>query len=332
MLYAKGARYNVEKGCLPGTRASIVDDMIAWVNGALPDAASNDHRILLLSGVAGSGKSAIAHTVARHFDRIGRLGASYCFSRSNQAVLGPSNFFSTVSRELADLDPQWKDALWKAVDGNRALRTTHVVQEQFEEFLVKPAKGLTSIGPVVLVVDALDECGDISKRRTLLSVLAKRITELPPHFRIILTARPEQDIQRALLENPVVYSKHMEDIESSSTTQDITAYIEHELEDVWELEEQWPNKEWLKTLVARSEGLFQWASTACLFIKGNEEGGLDPVEQMEILLSSPAADQTTKLERLDKLYMDILTHVFPSENAERTARFRSVLGEILAAF
>lgn len=312
-----------------------MNEVIDWVNGTLPDTTSlNDRRILLLSGVAGTGKSSIANTIARHFDRIHRLGSSYCFSRSNQAMLRPNNLFSTISRDLADLEPQWKAALLKVVGGNRALRMTHGMQEQFEEFLVKPAKEVTSIGPVILVIDALDECGDSSTRKTLLSILTKRITELPSNFRVIITARPEEDIQRALLENSAVYSKLMEKIDESSTREDIRAYIQHEMEGVSKLEEAWPKKEWLKILVDRSEGLFQWASTACSFINGNGEGGLYPVRQMKRIIS-PVDTRTTKfgrLESLDKLYMAILTQVFPSEDEERTAEFQSVMGEIVAAY
>jgi hypothetical protein len=121
MPYAKGARYNGDKCCLPGTRTTIVDEMIVWVNGTHPVTDSNNRRILLLSRVAGSGKSSIAHTIARHFDRIGRLGASYCFSRNDQANLKPDNFFSTISRGLAHFDPNWKDALLKMVEDDRAL-------------------------------------------------------------------------------------------------------------------------------------------------------------------------------------------------------------------
>src|ERR1700754_3891772 len=329
MAYAREARYSTEKSCLEGTRTAIVNEVIDWVNGTLSDSTLNERRMLVLSGVAGSGKSAIAHTIARCFDRIGRLGASYCFSRSNQVALNPNNLFSTISRVLAGLDAQWKDALLKVIGDDIAVRTTHDVQEQFEKFLVKPAKEVRSIGPIVIVIDALDECGD---RVRLLSVLAKRIIELPSHFRIIITTRPEQDIQEALLENPVVYSKFMDDIDKGSTIEDVRSYIQHELGNVPEFKTKGTNKEWLNALVVRSEGHFQWASTACLFIKGDGEGGLDPVEQMEILISSPDGRQGSKLERLDKLYMDILKHVFPTENAGRMARFRSVIGEILAAY
>jgi hypothetical protein len=123
----------------------------------------------------------------------------------------------------------------------------------------------------------------------------------------------------------------MEDIDNDSTLHDIRTYISYELEELPELEIKWPGKAWLGTLVDSSEGLFQWAFTACLFIRGNDEGWFNPVAQMEILLSTTIGSQHSKLERLDQLYLGILKHVFPSENPERIARFKSVLGEILAA-
>jgi Mrp family chromosome partitioning ATPase len=77
--YAAGARFNPDKGCLPGTRKQIIEEIIQWVNSPNGEHA---HRVYFLSGVAGSGKSAIAHTIAQHFDQLGRLGSSFCFDRS----------------------------------------------------------------------------------------------------------------------------------------------------------------------------------------------------------------------------------------------------------
>jgi hypothetical protein len=52
---------------------------------------------------------------------------------------------------------------------------------------------------------------------------------------------------------------------------------------------------------------------------------------MESLISSPAVAQTTKSGLLDKLYLNILTFVFPSENAERTLPAASGLSSSLAS-
>lgn len=118
--YAHGARYAQEKGCLPGTRKSILQVILDILNDPGEDAP----RVCLLTGVAGSGKSAIAHSIARLYDQQERLGSSYCFSSTDVARRNPENLFSTIARDLSDHDPQYKSALWGVVKDNQALCTS----------------------------------------------------------------------------------------------------------------------------------------------------------------------------------------------------------------
>jgi hypothetical protein len=110
-------------GCLPGTRETIIAEIIQWVNSPNADTVP---RIFFLSGVAGYGKSAaaIAHAVARQFEQLGRLGSSYCFDRANRANRHPSNLLSTIARDIATIDHQWKVALFNVIKGNPSLQTT----------------------------------------------------------------------------------------------------------------------------------------------------------------------------------------------------------------
>jgi hypothetical protein len=325
MVYAEGARFDPEKVCLPHTRDDVIDEINRWINSPNGDEVQ---RIFYLSGVAGSGKSAIAHTIAHRYERLGRLGSSFCFDRADQANRRPDNIFSTIARDLADLDPQRKRTLWLTVKEKRSLRITRAPREQFEKFILMPAKDMNTIGPVVIVIDAFDECGDEGSRKVILSILAEAIQHLPSNFRILITARPESDIEKALALKQHVLCKRMETIDAKSTSDDISLYVQAQLSDVEGLERKWPNKSWCLPLVDRSEGLFQWAFTACRFITGNGKSGLDPVDQLDILLSSPSS--TSNLSALDQLYFDILIRTFPSENVTFMDRFRLILGRVLA--
>jgi len=326
MLYAEGARFDPEKVCLPHTRDGIIDEINRWINSPNGDEV---HRIFYLSGVAGSGKSTIAHTIAHRYDQLGRLGSSFCFDRADQVNRRPDNIFSTIARDLADLDSQRKHILWLTVKEKRSLRITRAPREQFEKFILTPAKGMNTIGPVVIVIDAFDECGDQGSRKVILSILAEASKHLPSNFRILITARPESDIEKALALNHHVLCKRMDTIDAKSTSDDISLYVQAQLSDVEGLERKWPNKSWCLPLVDRSEGLFQWAFTACRFITGDGKSGLDPVDQLDILLSPPSS--TSNLSALDQLYFDILMRTFPSENATFMDRFRMILGRVLAA-
>jgi hypothetical protein len=302
-----------------------MDEIVEWVNNDAEDVP----RVFLLSGMAGLGKSAIAHSLAHMFDGLGRLGSSYFFDRANQAKLRPDNLFSTIARDLADLDPEWKSTLCKVIQGKTALRNTRAPHEQFENFILQPATGLTSIGPLLIVIDALDESGDKESRQVILTTLANKAAVLPSNFRILVTTRAEQDILKALDKKQHVVFKHMDAVDTTSTTHDISRFVQTQLDDISELERRWPNKEWRRLLVEHSEGVFQWASTACRFIRGDGEEGLDPAEQMDELLSSTS--QSTHLNRLDQLYTGILTQKFKTANATRMRRFKSIIGMVMVS-
>jgi hypothetical protein len=320
MPYAAGARYVEEKGCLPGTREGVIQEICDILN----DPAEDAPRVCLLTAVAGSGKSAVAHSIARLYDGQQRLGSSYCFLRSDVAKRNPQNVFSTISRDLSDHDPEFKSALWRVVKDNRALRTSVSPSEQVKQLLIGPSKSIDSIGPLIIVVDAVDESGEIGDRRQLLDVLSQQFTErkLPSNLRFLITARPERDILAALPTGPQIKRIHLGDVPQATVDDDIGKFIRHSLRLYPDLNSSWPDGEWCNLLVRQSQRLFQWASTACTFIRGDDSAGLDPCEQLEILL------RTNNRSPLDSLYQTILSRLFTAADARD--RFREVMGVVLA--
>jgi hypothetical protein len=318
MPYAKGARYDPDKGCLPGTREKIIGEIVQWVNSTNDDTAP---RLFFLSAVAGYGKSAVAHEVARQFDELGRLGSSYCYDRADQTNRHPGNLLSTIASDIADLDLHWKKSLYAVVMGNRSLRTTRSPTEQFINFISKPSKAMTTIGPIVIVIDAFDESGDIASRKPLLDVLARAAADLPTNFRILITARPERDILKALSDKQCIRYRHLDDIDKSSNEHDISLFIETTLSGIPSLESKWPNKAWCRMLIGKADGLFQWVSTACRAIKDGE-GGVLPSEILTRFYNLTSG--------LDELYTEVLRQSFDPNNAMVMFRFQSVMGRILA--
>jgi hypothetical protein len=323
MPYAAGARYVEEKGCLPGTREGIIREICDILN----DPAEDAPRVCLLTAVAGSGKSAVAHSIARLYDGQQRLGSSYCFLRSDVAKRNPQNVFSTISRDLSDHDPEFKSALWRVVKDNRALRTSVSPSEQVKQLLIGPSKSIDSIGPLIVVVDAVDECGEKGDRQQLLDVLSQQFTErkLPANLRFLITARPERDILDALPAGPQIVHKNLSDVPHATIDNDIGKFIHHSLRRYPELESSWPNQEWCHLLVRQSQRLFQWASTACKFIRGHDSDGLDPSERLDMLLRT---DARSCVHPLDSLYQTILAQLFTL--ADTRHRFREVMAVVLA--
>jgi hypothetical protein len=306
----------------------IIDEISDWVN---VEDGEDVPRVFLLSGVAGSGKSAISRTIADRFEPLGRLGSSFCFDRNEgDSKDRRDKFFSTVAQHLAELDPQWKSALWQVVKGKRSLRMTTSAMEQFDKFILTPAKALQTVGPILLVIDALDESGDEAAREEILDILAKRTSELPANFRIFITTRPEHDIQAKFQDKKDMIRKSTDAIDVQSTKRDIFRFIQNMLTGpvISCLERRWPKDEWCTLLTEKSDGLFQWAFTVCGFIEKPGKGGLSPEDRFERIVISTG--QVKGVNNLDTLYTQVLNQAFEIDDDRVTTRFRSVVGRALA--
>ena len=316
--YKIGSSFTADKGCLLGTRTAFLDFIINWVNS--PDSA----RVLVLFGLAGMGKSAIAHEIARRFDEMHRLTSSYIFIRKEQSKSEAYHLFTNLARNLADRYPLFKAALGKIVKDDTTLRLdTRDYSTLFRRLIREPLQNLLIVDPILVVIDALDESGDAIGAHGLHRFLADNLSSLPANFRVLITSRPEHGIESAFLAAKSVAIKYMSDPELATQTQpDILSYLQKRLEESLSSHDL---EQYGEALAKRAEGLFQWASVACGYI-------LEPKlarsrkGRVEQLLSSAASGQ----DPLTELYKGVLEEYFSDKDAQ--GLFRSVLGQLLAAF
>ncbi|KAH9033680.1 hypothetical protein EDB83DRAFT_2525370 [Lactarius deliciosus] len=309
----KGSRFTPGKGCLTGTRTAFLDFIINWVN----DPASE--RCLILFGQAGTGKSSIAHEIAIRFDKMDRLTSSFIFVRKEKPK--PYRLFTTLARDLSDRYPSFKAALGRVIKDKSSLRAgTRDYGTLFESLILEPLKDLHIVGPILVVIDALDESGDVAGKNGLQKFLAEAISKLPSNFRVLITSRPEHPIESAFVEG--VKIKYMNDTELAATTNnDILAFLKNELpSDV---------KAYGDELTERAEGSFQWAAVACGYILNPPDVfGLSKINCINHLLK-PTADRLGQ-DPLDELYKEVLEGYFTHENSRLL--LRSVVGQLITSF
>ena len=322
MAYAHGAGYNTTKQCLAGTRVEILAEIEEWARSPDP----NTPPVFWLNGAAGTGKSAIAHTLAVQFNQRNELGSFLCFDCNYLAERRHEKVFTTMAHDLASQYPGVKQRLVATIQDRKWLKQTTDIIQQWERLLVEPCAQLPRATDcsILLIIDALNESGDTQSRDHLLSILAHRARELPSHVRILITSRPLDDIAQALRSRSHIRSMVIDDIPKSLIDRDIKDYIFARLNQIPDFFFD-PNR--LDFLVHCSEGLFQWAFVACEFIQGN--GRLSsPEERFLKLFNSP----TTSLTKLDALYDTILQEVCPDNDTDNMQAFQSVMGQILALF
>ncbi len=315
--YGTGSRFTPDKGCLTGTRTAFLDFIVNWVNHPASE------RCLVLFGQAGTGKSSIAHEIARRFDKIHRLTSSFIFLRKEQSKREAYHLFTTLARDLSDRYPSFKTALGTIVKDNSSLRAgTRDYDTLFQSLILEPLKDLHIVGPIVIVIDALDESGDATGRTGLHTFLSKNLIRLPSNFRVLITSRPEDVVESSLVGAPSVGIKRMNDSELAATTyDDIIAFLREKL----------PSDEFKNygdELAKRAEGLFQWAAVACGFILDPPDVfGLSKTRCINHLLKF-TADRDGQ-DPLDELYKEILEGYFTHENSRLL--FRSVVGQLITS-
>ena len=116
---------------------------------------------------------------------------------------------------------------------------------QFDQLL--SANALKSVewrgGPIVLIIDALDECGNEADRKILIQALSKGFPLLPSFLRMMVVSRQEQDIQRVLGSHSHL-RRYPLDIDSVANKDDVLEYIRHRLEEIriknGRLGDHWP--------------------------------------------------------------------------------------------
>lgn len=279
--------------------------------------------ILWLSGAAGSGKTTISVTLSDACEEYCR-SIQVFFERGKS---DPSYVIRTIANKLACLHNSVAKYILRAFEQNRNI-TNSTLDKQFEKLLLEPLRSCARdiVDPIVVFLDALDECGTIEQRRELLHLLKTHFTMLPPKFRFVITSRPINDIVQNLSSDDHIL--HMElDHKSDVARSDVAAYVKREMRDalgkesvkVQALDEK------LQALAHTADGLFVWASTAVRMVINSDNCR----QVFEKLVDDP---RSIDVDGIDSLYTTVLEESGISWHYTASReQFTSILGTVLLA-
>ncbi|KIO29546.1 hypothetical protein M407DRAFT_227293, partial [Tulasnella calospora MUT 4182] len=281
--------------CFPGTRLDILKRIENWIrNVSLTDP------VLWICGMAGRGKSTIASTVAHNWRS--RASCAVFHFRRGQSALN-SRVLCALARQLgSSLVPDVKNAVLESVRENEGVAEPgRRLDEQFETLFVAPmAKLKNHPYPILIVVDALDECDNSKDAVDFVRLIHKHASSFPTNVKFLLTCRPEDPIRRHLESK----QWQKEDLDSApGINNDLARFIQHactQIRDDHDLSEDWPSSGDIEQLVKMSQGVFQWARTVATYL-----GDGSPVDRLWALLKRPST-----WSGLDDLYHQILSKAF----------------------
>lgn len=320
-----GALYNSRERepaskCLPGTREKLLDTLLKWAHG------EDDQCVCWLEGEAGSGKSAASQTLAEFCAGEGTLAASFFFSRKHSERRNSGRFFATIALQMAKSIPEAKDAICQAIHENPLL-PDEVLRNQSEMLIAGPILGIQNpvTSPMLVIIDALDECDDEALVGEIVALFTQMLRESQLLIRVLITSRPVMHVEEAMTDSKVASSVTTLKIRDFNVDADIRVFLRESFTDIYErcraymadVQQPWPSTEIMDVIVAKTSGLFIFASTVINFI--NPKHGR-PDRQLERILSVDGEADVTPYAGLDRLYVEILSGITNNPDDEHVTR------------
>ena len=333
LAIAKGASFDSHleehnATCLANTRVEIQQKITEWSR------REDGKHIFWLSGMAGTGKSTIARTVAQSFADSGRLGASFFFRRGEGERGNASRLFTTVAIQLMTRIPETKAHIRKAINMDPMIAEKKL-EDQFVKLIFKPLsksqKASVKAMGFVVIIDALDECDREEDIKEILRLLAQTKDIQPTSLRIFVTSRPELPIRLGFrqMSDGTYQDLVLHEVAKETVEQDITLFFERELAQIGKerlLDPPWPIEGSVETLVNMAVPLFIFAATVCRFLA---EANRSPRARLQEILAYNAED----ISKQDLTYLPILNHVLCGQSAREKEKwseeFREIVGPIV---
>jgi len=314
------AGYDLDRGCMAGTRQSILNEIMGWAANPEEGNEAPQRNSYWIYGSPGIGKTSIAHSICEKLHDQKHLAGAFFCRRDDPNLSKPRNILPTLINELAGTFPPFRSIVAERLRNDPNLTPESMKPAIFLEFIRniprRPKRAL------VFVIDALDECGDDTSRPALLRVLTDAATQVG-WLRIIITSRPEVDIQR-FFDTPDARTSHIRydiaaDDEASS---DLRAFAQDRFGWVASkrhLQSPWPEQSLFDGVLSRAAGLFIFVKTIALAL----EHCRDPTSTLKETLEDSAG---TGLTSLYGLYSSILR----ARIVHSIDEFRRTVGVLLA--
>ncbi|KDR68083.1 hypothetical protein GALMADRAFT_146574 [Galerina marginata CBS 339.88] len=321
--------------CHPNTRVAILEKLKDWIFSLDPE--SRNALIMWLHGPAGSGKSAIAQTIAEWAFEEGVLLASYFFSRFDTTRNHSRSLIATIAYQIATSFSEIRDHILTAIDTDPLIFTRSLIT-QMRLLVVDPLKHLLLSGysnkiesKRLIVIDGLDECEDRDEQvdilRTILNTLEKH--HIP--IIILIASRPGHEITRSFDLGLRDFTSRLPLDDGYQPSADIERYLQDKFNEIKDghpmrmyISPEWSAQDTLETLVRKSSGQFIYAATVIRFVESTRHR---PGHRLDIVLGlRPAAgSRDMPFAELDALYHHVFSSVQDFDAVLRVLAFHILL-------
>ncbi|KAH7327635.1 hypothetical protein B0J17DRAFT_680411 [Rhizoctonia solani] len=311
MKPAKLASYNSilstkinRRSCIGTTRKTTLTLLNQWADHSMGP------KIMWMGGMAGTGKTTIAYTLAKDLDSRSQLAASFFCTRAGTDCNEANRIIPTIAYQLARQLTVFQSELCKALDKDPDI-SFRDPPTQISQLLQAPLRAVGTRIPnnLVVIIDALDECDDAEVVQSILEQLFRLSVDFPLKF--FITSRPgleliARDICGRTPSSLSVYSAlQLHEVERGNVRSDIETYLQNELGSL----QPAPSRDEIRLLAEMSGQLFIYAVTVVEYIRPHahlRRMGVNPHQRLATILKVNSRAQK-QFDSIEILYSTILS-------------------------
>ncbi|KAH8119577.1 hypothetical protein DFH11DRAFT_1697678, partial [Phellopilus nigrolimitatus] len=314
------AHYDPKHSCLSGTRVDLLQEIGDWAT-----TQGQTSKLFWMHGIAGSGKSTIASSVASMSYDNKCLAGCFFFKRDIPERRNPQSLFPSLAYSLAILFKPFRDAISQVLQTDPVI-AGKAVSLQFEALFNGPISKCSQSSPlktIIMVIDALDECGE-SQDRSMVASYLTQLANLAPWLKVFVTSRSNSEIHDQFDNMTRLTRVYKLDLNSIDAVQDIYNFTESRLKTINGLEPKWLQEEKIRALSDRAAGLFIWISTVAEFIRVE----LDKDTALQEIIEGTSEPGDGPEATLDTLYRFVLQGVKGSKRSQQSLKM--ILGVVVS--
>ncbi|KAJ3031301.1 hypothetical protein HDV00_008391 [Rhizophlyctis rosea] len=312
----------VSRKRLRGTREWLLKDVKDWATGG------KTSPVMWVAASAGAGKSVVAASAIvelrseeKRSDLV--LGGFFICKADRADRNDPSRLVRTIAYQIASTFPTIAEHVNGLEADEPGFAKKLNVARAFQLLVIDPLTKVQPTKPIIIVLDALDECGspESPDRAALLHSIGN--TSLPDHVKLLITSRAETDINSELQ----TYVPYKIELDEERNQADLLLFAKDRMSVKFRTAKLEVMEERAHALVERSHGLFIWLYLACEEIRR----AVDGTKAYGFLVSGERVGSADRM--MDQMYTRTLGRAFDGvdhyDDEGWLEAFRRILGAII---
>ncbi|EIW74706.1 hypothetical protein CONPUDRAFT_140452 [Coniophora puteana RWD-64-598 SS2] len=287
--------------CLNGTRNRLISDIMGHLDGKLG-------HIIWLYGPTGTGKTAVALSIAERLRTADRLAGCYFFPRTDPKRQSLLYILPTIAYQLGILYYAPRGVIAKAlVQDPGLLGKDRFYSHQVNPLFVNPLDGLAYLldnkgNKPVIILDGVEKCCSPKEYSTVIHFFKLLVDGLGRgpgrNFHLILTSSTNASCEEVL--GSLEKTPRVVNIQSYDAGPDITRLLRVRLTEIAlrrsvQSSIPWPSEGDIKAVRDRASGNFGYISKMTRFVDD-----LSPIQQLASVLKQIALDSESSESRNEK--------------------------------